>query len=169
MNLSILWNNMKPPCSMYDCTTVKRRNFTLSFLLLKPWWTSRMSLFFDAMDPLIMNAPCLTTPVRRRNLTLILNPGFGLSLQMGCCGSLGWYNENDIKNSDILPTGQWYAPSAVNYSALSCTILHYFTLSCTCTVLHSLALSCTILQNLAPSCTILHYLALSCTILHYFT
>ena len=89
------------------------------------------------------------------------------------------------KNSNILPTGQWYAPSAVNYSALSCTVLHYLALSCT--ILHYLALTCTILHNLAPSftifyhpapfwtilqhlsptCTILDYLALSCSILHF--
>ena len=90
------------------------------------------------------------------------------------------------KNSHILPTGQWYAPSAVNYSAqsctilhclsLSCTILHYLALSCTnlhylalsCTTLRYLALSCSILRYLALSCTILHHLALSCAILHYF-
>ena len=64
------------------------------------------------------------------------------------------------KNSHILPTGQWYAPSAVNYSALSCTFLHSLALSCT--MLHYLELSCTILHYLALSCTILHYLALSC-------
>ena len=28
-------------------------------------------------------------------------------------------DDNDYKNSHILPTGQWYAPSAVNYSAYS--------------------------------------------------
>ena len=77
-----------------------------------------------------------------------------------------------IKNGLILPTGQWYAPSAgVNnalimyYLAISCTILQYLALSCT--ILHYLALSCTILHYLALSCTIFHYLALSCTILHY--
>ena len=67
------------------------------------------------------------------------------------------YNVLSVKKIAIycpVPTGQWYAPSAVNYSALSCTILHY------------LALSCTIMHYLAQSCTILHYLALSCTILH---
>ena len=58
------------------------------------------------------------------------------------------------KNSHILPTGQWYAPSAVNYSTLSCTILHYLALSCT--ILHYLALSCTISHSLVLSCTILH-------------
>ena len=42
------------------------------------------------------------------------------------------------KNSHIVATGQWYAPSAVNYSAISCTILHYLALSCT--ILHYLAL-----------------------------
>ena len=76
-----------------------------------------------------------------------------------------------VKNSHILPTGQWYTLSAVNYSAypaylaLSCTILHYLALSCA--ILRYLALSCAILRYLALSCTILHYLAISCTILHY--
>ena len=42
-----------------------------------------------------------------------------------------------VKNSHILPIGQSYAPSAVNYSALSCTILHYLALSFT--ILHYLA------------------------------
>ena len=71
------------------------------------------------------------------------------------------------KNSHILPTGQRYAPSAVNYSAYSahsaqcaqsaCTILHYLALSCA--FLHYLALSCTILHHLAPSWTMLHHVA----------
>ena len=52
---------------------------------------------------------------------------------------------------------QWYAPSAVNYSALSCTILLYLALSYT--ILHSLTLFCTVLNYLALSCTISHYLA----------
>ena len=89
-----------------------------------------------------------------------------VNLDTSCC---------KIKNSHILPTGQWYAPSAVNYSALSCTFLHYLALSCTilyylalsCTILHYLALSCTILHYLSLSCIFLHYLALSCTLLHY--
>ena len=89
------------------------------------------------------------------------------------CSCLLWHHEK--KNSHILPTGQWYAPSAVNYSALSCPILHYLALSCTImhylalsfTNLHYLALSYTILRHLALSCTIMHYHALSCTILHY--
>ena len=70
-----------------------------------------------------------------------------------------------IKNSHILPRGQWYAPSAIDYStydALSCTILHYLALSCI--ILHYLALTCTILHYLALSCTIMHHLALSCVL-----
>ena len=100
----------------------------------------------------------------------------------------------NIKNSHILPTGQRYAPSAVNYSAysahsahsalsrdilhylaLSYTILHYLALSCTilhhlapcCTMLHHVAPSCTSLHQLSPACTSLHHLAPSCTILHH--
>ena len=75
-----------------------------------------------------------------------------------------------FKNGLMLPTGQWYAPSAVNYiaysayPALSCTILHYLAISCT--FLYYIALYCTILHYLALSCTIFHNLVLSCTILH---
>ena len=54
--------------------------------------------------------------------------------------------KHSLKNSHILPTGQWFAQQL--------TILHY------------LVLSCTILHYLALSCPILHYLALSCTNLH---
>ena len=53
------------------------------------------------------------------------------------------------KNSHILPTGQWYAPSAVNYSALACNILHYLALFYI--ILHYLALSA-IYQTL-PFCS----------------
>ena len=41
---------------------------------------------------------------------------------------------DEAKNGLILPTGQWYAPSAVNYSAPCCTMLHDLALSCT--ILH---------------------------------
>ena len=50
---------------------------------------------------------------------------------------------SDVKNSHILPTGQWYAPLAVINDAL---IMHYLALSCI--ILHYLALSCTVLQFL---------------------
>ena len=104
------------------------------------------------------------------------------------------YNQKR-KDNLILPTRQWYDPSAVindalimhylalpctictilNYHALSCTILHYLALSWTilnnlaksCAILHNLAQSCAILHNFAPPCTILHYLALSCIMLHH--
>ena len=56
------------------------------------------------------------------------------------------------KNSHILPTGQWYAPSAVINDAL---IIRYLALSIT--ALHCLALYCTVLHRLALSCTVLHY------------
>merc|ERR1711928_26230 len=105
-----------------------------------------------------------------------------------CCitNRSGWLLEllTELKMAIILPTWQWYAPSAVindewycmvltgislygmvlHGIAWYCMILHYLALPCT--ILHYLALSCTILHYLALSCTILHNLALSCTILH---
>ena len=38
--------------------------------------------------------------------------------------------EEAIKNGLILPTGQWYAPSAVNNDAWYCMVLHGITLYC---------------------------------------
>ena len=81
------------------------------------------------------------------------------------------------KNSHILPTGQWYAPSSVNYSACSsysaypaystlyCTILDYLGLSWT--ISDYLGLSRTISDYLGQSRTISDYLGLSRTILGY--
>ena len=71
----------------------------------------------------------------------------------------------DLKNGHILPTGQWYTPSAVINNAWYCMVLHYLALSCT--NLHHLAPSCTIFHHLEPSCIILHHLAQFCTILHH--
>ena len=59
----------------------------------------------------------------------------------------------EVKNGLILPTGQWYDPSAVINDAWYCLALHGIALCCTvlhgttwyCMVWH-LALSCTILQ-----------------------
>ena len=79
------------------------------------------------------------------------------------------------KNGIILPTGQWYAPSAVNNDAWYCMVVHGIALYCIvlhgiawyCIVLHGIALYCMVLHGIAWYCTNLHYLALSCTILYY--
>ena len=82
------------------------------------------------------------------------------------------------KNGLILPTGQWYAPSAVINDAGYCMVLHgihgiawycmvLHGIAWYCMVLHGFTRYCTILHYLAGSCTILHYPALTCTILHY--
>ena len=81
------------------------------------------------------------------------------------------------KMAIILPTGQWYAPSAVINDAGYCMVLHCIAWYCTilygiawygmvlhgvawyCMVLHGIALSCTILLHLSPSCTMLHHVA----------
>ena len=69
-------------------------------------------------------------------------------IPQGIDGVISAYYKVVVKNSHILPTGQWYGPSAVNYSALSCTILHY--LSLFYIILHYLALTYTILHHIAP-------------------
>ena len=48
---------------------------------------------------------------------------------------------NWFKNGLTLPTGQWYAPSAVIYDAWCCMVLHGIAKGCI--VLHGIALSCT--------------------------
>ena len=65
--------------------------------------------------------------------------------------------DKEVKNSHILPTGQWYAPSAVSYFALSFTILHH--VSPSCTILHHVEPCCTILHHVEPCCTMLHHIA----------
>ena len=55
----------------------------------------------------------------------------------------------------ILPTGQWYAPSAVLNDA-------WYSM-----VFHCIAWYCMVLHGIAWYCMALHYLALSYTILHY--
>ena len=49
-----------------------------------------------------------------------------------------------LKMAIILPTGQWYAPSAVINDAWYCIVLHG--IAWYCMVLHYIALYCTILQ-----------------------
>ena len=62
---------------------------------------------------------------------------------------------NIIKNGLILPTGQWYAPSAVMHG-----IARYYM------VLHSIARYCTLLHGIAWYCMIPHGIAWYCTVLH---
>ena len=70
------------------------------------------------------------------------------------------------KNSNILPTGQWYAPSAVNYSAISAYSAYSASILHILHILHSLHSLHSLLHlfglpslHLALSCIILHYLA----------
>ena len=60
-------------------------------------------------------------------------------------------NNNDyntvIKMAIILPTGQWYAPSAVINDAWYCIVLH------------SIAWYCMVLQGIALYCMVLHGVA----------
>ena len=66
------------------------------------------------------------------------------------------------KMAIILPTGQWYAPSAVimmhgiAWYCMYGMVLRFITWYCM--LLHGIEPSCTILHDLAPSCTILHHL-----------
>ena len=76
------------------------------------------------------------------------NPNYWQAIEI--CG-IQFQCKYKYQNGHLLPPGQWYAPSAVNYSAYSAYP----------------ALSCTMLHYVALSCTMWHYLALSCTILHY--
>ena len=62
-----------------------------------------------------------------------------------------------IKNGLILPTGQWYAPSAVINDALYCMVLHG--IARYCIVLHGIALYCKVLHGIAWFCTVLHGIA----------
>ena len=68
------------------------------------------------------------------------------------------------KMATILPTGQWYAPSAVINDAWYCMVLHG--IAWYCMVLLGIALSCIVLHYNALYCNILHYLEQSFTILH---
>merc|ERR1712223_2068483 len=80
-----------------------------------------------------------------------------------------------LKKAIILPTGQWYAPSAVINDAWYCMVLHCIAWYCMvlhgialyCMVLHGIALYCMVLHGIAWFCMVLHGIAWYCTILHY--
>ena len=61
------------------------------------------------------------------------------------------------KNSHILPTGQWYAPSAVINDAWYCMVLHGIALYCV--ELHGIACYCIVLHGIALYCMVLHSIA----------
>ena len=61
------------------------------------------------------------------------------------------------KNGHILPTGQWYAPSAVINGAWYCMVLHGIALYCI--VLHGIAWYCMVLHGIAWYCMELHGIA----------
>ena len=69
-----------------------------------------------------------------------------------------------FKNGLILPTGQWYAPSAVNNDAWYCMVLHGIALYCM--VLHGIAWFYMVLHYLAWYCIVLHGIAWYCLLLH---
>ena len=77
----------------------------------------------------------------------------------------GWLLEllTELKMAIILPTGQWYALSAVinvlNGIARYCMVLHGF--AWYCMVLNGFAWYCMVLHGIAWYCMVLHYLALS--------
>ena len=54
---------------------------------------------------------------------------------------------NDEKNGHILPTGQWYAPSAVINDAWYCLVLHGIALYCI--VFHGIAWYCMVVHGIA--------------------
>ena len=72
-------------------------------------------------------------------------------------------NSNDNKNGLILPTWQWYAPSAVLNDAWYCMAMNGIALNCM--ILHGIAWYCMVLHGIAWYYMVLHYLALSSTIL----
>ena len=61
------------------------------------------------------------------------------------------------KNGHILPTGQWYAPSAVINDAWYCMVLQGIALYCI--VLHDIASFCMVLHGFAWYCRVLHGIA----------
>ena len=68
------------------------------------------------------------------------------------------------KNGLILPTGQWYAPSAVINTAWYCMVLHG--IAWYCMVLQSFAWYWLILHGIAWYCMVLHWIAWYCMVLH---
>ena len=69
-----------------------------------------------------------------------------------------------LKNSHILPTEQWYAPSAVINVPWYCMVLHG--IAWYCMVLHCIAWYCMVLHDIAWYCMVLHGIAWFCTVLH---
>ena len=65
--------------------------------------------------------------------------------------------EEAIKNGLTLPTGQWYAPSAVDNDAWYCMVLHGITLYCM--VLHGITWCCMVLHGIALYGIVLHGIA----------
>ena len=65
--------------------------------------------------------------------------------------------EKEIKIGHILPTGQWYAPSAVINEAWYCMVLHG--IGQYCMVLHDIAWYCMVLHGIAWYCMVLHCIA----------
>ena len=68
------------------------------------------------------------------------------------------------KNSHILPTGQWYAPSAIINDAWYSMVLHCIALYCM--VLLGIALYCMVLHIIAWYCIVLHGIAWYCMVLY---
>ena len=74
----------------------------------------------------------------------------------------------------ILPTGQWYAPSAGINDARYCMVLHNIAWYCmvllgiawNCMVLHGIAWYCMVLYCIAWYCIVLHGIAWYCIVLH---
>ena len=63
-----------------------------------------------------------------------------------------------------LPTGQWYAPTAVIHDAWYCMVFHG--IPWYCMILHGPALYCIVWHGIAQYCTVLHGIAWYCTVLH---
>merc|ERR1712214_113918 len=78
----------------------------------------------------------------------------------------GWLLEllTELKMAIILPTGQWYAPSAVISDAWYCMVFHGIALYCI--VLHDIAWYCMVLHGIEWYCIILHGIAWYCMVLH---
>ena len=80
------------------------------------------------------------------------------------------------KMAVILPTGQWYTPSAVINDAWYCRVLQGIAWYCMalhdiawyCMVWHGFAWYCMVLHGIAWYCMILHCIAWYCMVLHGF-
>ena len=69
-----------------------------------------------------------------------------------------------VKMAIILPTGQWYAPSAVINDAWYFMVLHG--IAWYCMVLHGIAWYYIVLHGIAWYCMVLHGFAWYCMVLH---